>query len=73
MFRVIELPADLYPILNGIGKTVAPVAMCALGLRFTLSVSRSVQVPALFGLAYCWTLQTFMTAIIEALSVMLGP
>jgi hypothetical protein len=50
VFRVIELPGDVYPVLNAIGKTVAPVAMCALGLRFTLSVSRSVQVPALFGL-----------------------
>jgi hypothetical protein len=50
VFRVVELPSDVYPILNGIGKTVAPVAMCALGLRFTLSVSRLVQVPALFGL-----------------------
>ena len=50
VFRVIELPDDAYSILNGVGKTVAPVAMCALGLRFTLSVSRSVQVPALFGL-----------------------
>ena len=50
VFRITDLPADVYPILNGIGKTVAPVAMCALGLRFTLSVSRSVQVPALLGL-----------------------
>ena len=50
VFRVIDLPADVYSILNGVGKTVAPVAMCALGLRFTLNVSRSVQGPALFGL-----------------------
>ena len=50
VFRVIDLPDGVYSILNGVGKTVAPVAMCALGLRFTLSVSRSVQVPALFGL-----------------------
>ena len=50
VFRVIDLPDDVYSILNGVGKTVAPVAMCALGLRFTLSVSRSVQMPALFGL-----------------------
>ena len=50
IFRIIDLPDEVYPILNGIGKTVAPVAMCALGLRFTLSVRRSVQVPALLGL-----------------------
>jgi len=50
VFRIIDLPDDVYPVLNGIGKTVAPVAMCALGLRFTLNVSRSVQMPAMFGL-----------------------
>ena len=50
VFRVVDLPADVYSILNGVGKTVAPVAMSALGLRFTLNVSRSVQGPALFGL-----------------------
>ncbi|CAB4367618.1 MAG: hypothetical protein F2916_02100 [Actinobacteria bacterium] len=50
VFRVIELPDDVYSILNGIGKTVAPVAMCALGLRFTLSVDRTVRVPAICGL-----------------------
>jgi malate permease and related proteins len=50
VLRIVDLPEEAYSILNGVGKTVAPVAMCALGLRFTLSVSRSVQMPALFGL-----------------------
>jgi len=50
VFRIVELPEEAYSVLNGVGKTVAPVAMFALGLRFTLSVSRSVQAPALFGL-----------------------
>jgi len=50
VFRFIELPEEAYSILNGVGKTVAPVAMCALGLRFTLSVDRTVRVPAICGL-----------------------
>jgi predicted permease len=50
VFRIVDLPEEAYSILNGVGKTVGPVAMCALGLRFTLNVSRSVQVPAVFGL-----------------------
>ena len=50
VFRVVHLPDDVYSVLNVFGKTVAPVAMCALGLRFTLNVSRSVQMPAMFGL-----------------------
>ncbi len=50
VFRIVDLSDDVYSILNGIGKTVAPVAMCALGLRFTLSVDRTVRVPAICGL-----------------------
>jgi predicted permease len=69
VFRVIDLPADVYPILNGIGKTVAPVAMCALGLRFTLSVSRSVQVPALFGLV---TKMAVLPGLVYVVAVLVG-
>jgi hypothetical protein len=69
VFRVIELPEDVYPILNGIGKTVAPVAMCALGLRFTLSVSRSVQVPALFGLV---TKMAVLPGLVYVVAVLVG-
>jgi predicted permease len=69
VFRIIDLPADVYPILNGIGKTVAPVAMCALGLRFTLSVSRSVQVPALLGLI---SKMAVLPALVFAISVVVG-
>lgn len=69
VFRIIELPADVYPILNGIGKTVAPVAMCALGLRFTLNVSRSVQVPALFGLI---TKMAVLPGLVFVMSVLIG-
>jgi hypothetical protein len=59
----------VYPILNGIGKTVAPVAMCALGLRFTLSVSCSVQVPALLGLI---SKMALLPALVFAVSVVVG-
>ena len=69
VFRIIDLPGDVYPILNGIGKTVAPVAMCALGLRFTLSVSRSVQVPALFGLV---TKMAVLPGLVYVVAVVVG-
>ena len=48
--RYVEIPDGVYSMLNGVGKTVAPVAMGALGLRFTLRVNRSVAVPAVAGL-----------------------
>ena len=48
--RSLDVPDVVYSILNGIGRTVAPVAMGALGLRFTLRVSRGVATPALLGL-----------------------
>jgi len=69
IFRIIDLPDEVYPILNGIGKTVAPVAMCALGLRFTLSVSRSVQVPALLGLI---SKMAVLPALVFAVSMFVG-
>ena len=69
VFRIIDLPSDVYPILNGIGRTVAPVAMCALGLRFTLSVSRSVQVPALLGLI---SKMAVLPALVFAVSIVVG-
>jgi len=69
VFRVINLPVDVYPVLDVVGKTVAPVAMCALGLRFTLNVSRSVQVPALFGLI---TKMAVLPGLVYAMSVLIG-
>ena len=69
VFRVIELPDDVYPVFNGIGKTVAPVAMCAMGLRFTLSVNRSVQVPALFGLV---TKMAVLPGLVCVVAVLVG-
>jgi predicted permease len=65
----VDLPEEAYSILNGVGKTVAPVAMCALGLRFTLSVSRSVQVPAMFGLI---SKMVVFPGLVYAVSLLIG-
>lgn len=48
--RIIGLDTNVVTVLNDIGYTVAPVAMGALGLRFTLRVDRSVIAPAVTGL-----------------------
>ena len=48
--RWIELPSQGYDVLQLFGKTVAPVAMGAFGLRFSLRLSRNVLTPALIGL-----------------------
>ena len=48
--RMISLDPAVLRVLNDIGLTVAPVAMGALGLRFTLKVDRSVVAPAVTGL-----------------------
>ena len=48
--RMMQLDANVLRVLNDIGLSVAPVAMGALGLRFTLKVDRSVVGPAVTGL-----------------------
>lgn len=48
--RMVELDPSILRVLNDVGLTVAPVAMGALGLRFTLRVDRSVLAPAVTGL-----------------------
>ena len=48
--RAIDAPDLVCSVLNGLGRTVAPVAMGALGLRFTVRVSRTVATPAILGL-----------------------
>jgi predicted permease len=48
--RWIQLPSQGYDVLQLFGKTVAPVAMGAFGLRFSLRLSRNVLAPALIGL-----------------------
>ena len=48
--RMVQLDTNVLRVLNDIGLSVAPVAMGALGLRFTLKVNRSVIGPAITGL-----------------------
>jgi hypothetical protein len=48
--RWVQLPSQGYDVLQLFGKTVAPVAMGAFGLRFSLRLSRNVLAPALIGL-----------------------
>jgi predicted permease len=45
--RWVDLPAPLPDLLTDLGRTVAPVAMFALGLRFRLVLRRRVLTPAL--------------------------
>jgi predicted permease len=44
--RWIDLPGPVHDVLGGLGRTVAPVAMLALGLRFRLVLRRRVLSPA---------------------------
>lgn len=49
--RNITISNAVFDVLDPLGRTVGPVAMGALGLRFHLRVSAKVRVPALIGLA----------------------
>ena len=48
--RWLNIPDAMYDAFDVIGKTVGPVAMGALGLRFSLRVNRDVLRPAVTGL-----------------------
>lgn len=48
--RSVDVSDQVYAWADQVGRTVAPVAMCLLGLRFTLRVDRRVLVPAGVGL-----------------------
>jgi predicted permease len=48
--RWVEVPESVYSVLDGVGRTVGPVAMGSLGMRFVVRTSRRVLGPALFGL-----------------------
>lgn len=48
--RLVHLPDGVYEVFDAVGKTVGPVAMGALGLRFTVRVNRAVMRPAVTGL-----------------------
>jgi malate permease and related proteins len=49
--RWIEVPDFVYTGLDGLGRTVAPVAMATVGMRFRLRLSSRVLTPALWGLS----------------------
>lgn len=48
--RALQPSQQWYDVADAIGRTVAPVAMGLLGLRFTLRISRRVREPAAIGL-----------------------
>lgn len=49
--RFLHVPEGIYEVLDAIGKTVPPVAMGALGLRFSIRAQRNVVFPTVIGLA----------------------
>ena len=62
--RWIELSSQGYDVLQLIGKTVAPVAMGAFGLRFSLRLSRNVLTPAIIGLLCKMALLPFIVYVV---------
>lgn len=49
--RWLDVPNFVYTGLDGLGRTVAPVAMATVGMRFRLRLSSRVLTPALWGLS----------------------
>ena len=49
--RSFTVPSVVLDVLDPVGRTVGPVAMGALGLRFQLRVSARVRRPAMIGLS----------------------
>ena len=49
--RSVDIPDGVIDVLSATGRTVAPVAMGVLGLRFRLRSARGAVSPALWGLA----------------------
>ena len=43
VLRAVDIPSELISVLDGVGKTVAPVAMGALGARFTFRWNQRTQ------------------------------
>jgi predicted permease len=63
--RWVELPGAVDTVFGGVGRTVAPVAMLALGLRFRLVLRRRVLAPA------AWCLGTKMV-LLPALALLVA-
>lgn len=69
MLRAVELPDVAVDVLAAVGKTVAPVAMGALGLRFRLRVARRAMIPSLWGLS---VKMVIVPAVVALVAVALG-
>lgn len=48
--RFLNIPDGVYSVMDAIGKSVPPIAMCALGLRFSIRAQRKVVIPTISGL-----------------------
>ena len=66
--RFLEMPDFVYSGLDGIGRTVAPVAMATVGLRFRLRLSQRVFMPALWGLSIKMAWVPGVVAVVVAFS-----
>jgi predicted permease len=66
--RFLEIPDFMYTGLDGLGRTVAPVAMATVGLRFRLRLSQRVLAPALWGLLIKMVWVPGVVAMVVALS-----
>lgn len=67
--RTVELPEAPLDVLSAVGKSVAPVAMGALGLRFRLRVTRRAVMPSVWGLA---VKMLVVPALVAVVAVALG-
>lgn len=66
--RWLHLSPDVYHVFDMVGKTVGPVAMGALGLRFSLRVNRDVLRPAVTGLTIKMVLLPLAVVAVAALA-----
>lgn len=66
--RFLDIADFVYTGLDGIGRTVAPVAMATVGLRFRLRLSQRVLMPALWGLSIKMVWVPGVVAMVVALS-----
>lgn len=65
--RHLSFPSEVFGLMDGIGKTVAPVAMATVGVRFRLRISRRAVSPAVWAL----TVKMFVVPVIVISAVLL--
>ena len=65
--RHLSFPSEVFGLMDGIGKTVAPVAMATVGVRFRLRISRRAVSPAVWAL----TVKMFVVPLIVICAVLL--